>query len=299
MPKIKDYASQFTWLGKVLLKYVIAFALLFVLLRWVDFSVAQSVTLALLLLIGYDLYKTVSAEAKAGGSFTPYQLVVWPKFDELLLDYRLLKDIREAEALHALWEKKDQRLISFTVLQLRPRGDWLIYSNADHYFRTDMDLEEPIEALAFTSYRNQQEGEGIYLRDPSLPEDRVSNRCDSPSFYFRQRGSFYEVGLKVRDNWWKKVCAANPAEEVSKTKVRTDYMIGEADLMIAKIPDAAFAIFHVGQADSKQVANIWKVMDSELELHGWEREQPDPNADIRDPWIRIKHKYFRVQYREI
>jgi hypothetical protein len=299
MPKIKDYASQMMWLGKVLLKYVIAFLLLFFLLRWVDFSVAQSVTLALLLLIGYDLYKTVSAEAKAGETFTPYQLVVWPKFEELLLDYKLLKDTGEAEALHALWEKKDQRLISFTVLQLRPRGDWLIYSNTDNYFRTDMDLEEPIEALAFSSYRNRGNGEEIYLRDPSLPEDGVRNRCDSPSFYFRQRGGFYELGLKVRDDWWKKVCAANPTEEVSKTTVRTDYMIGEADLTIAKIPQTAFAIFHVGQADTKQIENIWKVMDSELDLHGWKREQDDPNAEVWDPWIRIKHKYFRVQYREI
>src|SRR5580658_7910965 len=71
----------------------------------------------------------------------------------------------------------------------------------------------------------------------------VPNRCDSPSFYFRQRGSFYELGLKVRDHWWKKVCAANPTEEGSKTTVRTDYMIGEADLTIAKIPHAAFALW--------------------------------------------------------
>ena len=77
--------------GKALLKIAVSLALLFLLFRWVDFSVLQSVTLAVLVGIGYGAYKAVSARVVADESFTPYRVVVWPKFDELLLDYKLAK----------------------------------------------------------------------------------------------------------------------------------------------------------------------------------------------------------------
>jgi hypothetical protein len=246
----------------------------------------------------------VSDRATAGESFSPYCVVVWPKFEELLLDYKLLKDVGEYNALHALWEKKDQRLISFTVLELRPSGDWLIYSNTDKCFLTDMRLEEPIEAVVFRDTLDT-EHDPVYLRDPTAPDAR---RLISPSFYFRQGIGGYELGLKVWDDWWKGICAENPTEEFSKTKVDTNAIIGEARLTIATIPNAAFALFHARPShasfsrwlrDYKQIENLWKVMDSQLELHGWKRDQPDPNAEVEDPWIRIEHKYFRVNYREI
>lgn len=291
--------SQVVWLGKALLKAAVSFVLLVLLFRLVDFSVWQSVTLAALGEIGYGAYQTVSARAATDESFSPYRVVVCPKFDELLLDYKLLKDIGEAEALHALWEKKDQRLISFTVLQLRASGDWLIYSNTDNCFLSDLDLEEPIEAIAFRSLWTREEGAPVYLRDPAVPDAGVLYRDLSPSFYFQQGIGGYELGLKVRNDWWEKMCAENLNEEFSKTKVDTDHIIGEARLIIATIPHLAFAIFHADPGNFKQIDNVWKAMDSQLELHGWKRDQPNPNDEVKDPWIRIEHKYFRVQYREI
>lgn len=290
--------SQIVWLGKALLKSAVSFVLLVFLFRLVDFSVWQSVTLAVLVELGYEAYQTVSARATAGESFSPFRVVVCPKFDELLLNYKLLKDVGEAKALHSLWEKKDQRLISFTVLELRPSGDWLIYSNTDNCFLSDIDLEEPIDAIAFRSVFEREESAPVFLIDPAAPENGLLHSRISPIYYFRQGVGGYELGLKVRDDWWKKICADNPTEEFSKMKVDTNHITGEAKLTIATIPHAAFALFHA-RRDHKQIEDIWKAMDSQLELYGWKRVQPDPDAEVSDPWIRIEHKYFRVQYREI
>jgi hypothetical protein len=261
--------SQIISLGKALLKSAISFGLTFLFLRWVDFSVSQSITLAVLVRIGYEAYQTVNGRVAKNESFTPYRVVVWPKFGELLLDYKLLKDVEEATALYALWEKKDQRLISFTVLQLRPSGDWLIYSNTDKCFQTDMDFEEPIEAIAFRNVWNPEDGNAVYLKDPAIPPDTGMQRHDlSPSFYFKQAIGGYELGLTVRENWWKKMCAENSTEVFSKTKVDANYVTGEARLTIATIPYAAFALFGSTPGDYKQIKKVWNSMDSQLPLHG-------------------------------
>lgn len=295
--------SQVVWLGKGLLKYAVSFVLLLLLFRWVDFSVWQSVTLAVFIGVGYEAYLTVAAKATADESFSPYRVVVKPKFDELLLDYKLLKDVGEYNALCALWKKKDQRLISFTVLQLRASGDWLVYSDTDNCFLSDMNLEEPIEAIVFRGPRDTERAP-VYLRDQSATEARLL----SPSFYFRQGIGGYELGLKVWEDWWKEICAENPNEEFSRTKVDNNPIIGEAKLTIATIPNIAFTLFHVNRdytsesrwwRDYRRIEKIRRAIDSQLALHGWERDQPNPNTDVRDPWIRIEHKYFRVQYREI
>ena len=57
--------SQVKPLGNLLLNSAAFFVLLFLLLRWVDSSVAQSLTLAVLVGIGYGAYNTVSARATA------------------------------------------------------------------------------------------------------------------------------------------------------------------------------------------------------------------------------------------
>jgi hypothetical protein len=95
----------------------------------------------------------------------------------------------------------------------------------------------------------------------------------------------------------EKVCAENP--ELSKTEVDDDFITGGADLILATIPPIELYIFRAEQRNEKQIKELWELIDKELALKGWERHKPDPNAEVKDPWIRIEHKYFHVQYRKI
>ena len=288
--------SRIISLARVFLNYAVLSVLLFFLFRWLDFSVLQSFALAALVGIGYDAHKTVSFRARAAESFSPYRVVVEPKFAELLVDYRLLKDSGQVDSLHALWEKKEQKLICFTVLTLRASWEWLIYSDTDKYFLSEMDLEEPFVGIAFrTSYGEL--GDSVFLRDPTEPDDRFHRR--SPSFYFRQSMGDFEVGLKVPDSWWRETCGAHPNEAFAKTQASYNSIIGEARLTIAKIPFPAFALFHIDGGDYRQVESAWGAMDGQLASSGWKRHERDPADQPSDPWIRIENKYFHVRYTEI
>jgi hypothetical protein len=73
----------------------------------------------------------------------------------------------------------------------------------------------------------------------------------------------YELGIKVEEDWWKELCAANPSEEFAKTAVDYDPVCGWARLSIAVIPYAAFAIFHTGD-DYELFHKLWDGMDAKL-----------------------------------
>ncbi|HEY6303200.1 MAG TPA: hypothetical protein VIX14_09050 [Terriglobales bacterium] len=258
---------------------------LFFILRWVDFSIWQSLLLTLLVVIGLWGYERVAFKEPPSSL---YRVVISPKFDRLLLDYKLLKSVDEYDRLYALWEKKDQKLIAFTVLRDQANGDPLVYSDAYHYFQSDLNFDEPIEALVF-------KGRGcddLYLRDSTLAD---GERLISPSVYFK----WGDLGLNVRERWWKKVCAENPTREFTKTEVDYDFITGSANLTIATIPPIAFYMVRTPTMTYKESEKLWEVIDKDLALGGWERQKPDVHAEVKDPWIRIEHKYFHVQYRKM
>jgi hypothetical protein len=270
---------------KSLLRFALCLIILFFVFRWIDFSIWQSLTLTVLVGVAYWAYEIATSKRPP---LTPYRVIILPKFDRLLLDYKLLKNVEEYDQLSALWQKKDQKLIAFTVLQNQANGYPLVYSDAHHYFQSDERFDEPIEALVFKAVRDK-ERDDLYLRDPTLPAD---DRLISPSVFLK----YGKIGLDVRADWWKKVCAENPATELINTTVDYDRITGSAGLTIATIPPIAFSIFRTGQMSSSE---LWEAIDKALALEGWERLKPDPDAEVRDPWIRVEHKYFHVQYREI
>jgi hypothetical protein len=273
---------------KSLLRFAVCLIILFFVFRWIDFSIWQSLGLTVLVGVGYWAYEMVSYK---GPPFIPYRVVILPKFDRLLLDYKLLKNVEEYDQLYALWQKKDQKLIAFTVLQYQANGDPLVYSDAHHHFQSDERFDEPIEGLVFKDVMDKGHDD-LYLRDPTLLDDE---RLISPSVYLK----YGKLGLDVRADWWKKVCAENPTPELTNTKVDYNGITGSAGLTIATIPPIAFCIFRAERRNDKQMKKLWEVIDGELALEEWERHKPDPDAEVRDPWIRIEHKYFHVQYREI
>ena len=271
---------------KSLLRFALCLVILFFVFRWIDFSIWQSLVLTVLVGVAYGAHEVATYK---GPLFIRYRVIISPKVDRLLLDYKLLKNVEEYDQLCALWRKKDQKLIAFTVLQHLTDGDPLVYSDAHRYFQNDQNFDEPIEALVFKDARDEEHDE-LYLRDVTLRPD--NDRLISPSLYLK----YGELGLDVREVWWKNVCADNPTTELIKTTVDYDWITGSAGLTIAKIPHIAFSIFWAGRRNDKQ---LWEAIDRALALEGWERHKPDPDAEVWDPWIRIEHKYFHVRYRDI
>jgi hypothetical protein len=282
---------------KALLKFVLLAALLFLLLRAVDFSVAQSIVLVALAWGAYEAFSWLHARTHKA-SLSPYRVIVYPRLGHLLLDYRLIKDTDELQKLYTIWDKHQEFSISFTILELKTSGDWLVYSNDHKAFVTEIDFEEDIEPLAFRSVLDKQQPLPLYLRDSQCKTDAVFGPI-SPRFYFRERADGYEIGLNVRDDWWEDVCRQNPGADFAKTKVDINHLTGEARLGIATVPQAAFAPFLTNTSDLAQFQKVWSLMDSELAKYGWKREKDDPDAEIHDPWIRIENKYFGLQYRGV
>jgi len=270
---------------KSLLRFALCLTILFFVFRWIDFSIWQSLTLTVLGGIAYLAYENATYKKPP---FTPYCVIISPKFHTLLLDYKLLKNVEEYDQLFTMWrQKKDQKLIAFTVLQGQANGDSLVYSNAHHHFQSGENFDEPIQALVFKSTRDE-EREDLYLRDPTLRDD---DSLISPSICLK----YGRLGIEVRQHWWDKICAENPTTELIKTKVDSNLITGSAWLTIATIPLIAFSIFRA-RGNYEQINKLWVEIDKALALEGWERQKPDPNAEVRDPWIRIEHKYFSVEY---
>jgi len=242
--------------------------------------------LGVLVNAGYEAYQTVNAKVRTRELFCPFEVRVRPKFDDLLLDYKLLKGIEEVADLHAFWEKKAQRNISFTVLQFQPT--WLIYSDNDHCHLTDMYFEEAVKAIKFEGRSGD-----VYLCDPTMPTD-PSRGWFSPIFYFRHVVGGYELGLKVSNEWWKKMCAAHPTDEFTKTQVNVCLPTDEAKMTLATIPHAAFRPFYAKPKNFDEAESIWKAAYSELQQRGWKTDvHPSSN------WTWIEHKYFEVLYKKL
>jgi hypothetical protein len=273
---------------KSTLWFAVCLIILFFFFRWIDFSLWQSLALTVLVGAAYWAYEVVTYREPP---FIPYRVVILPKFDMLLLDYKLLKNFEEYKRLHTLWQKKDQDLIAFTVLQYQANGDPLVYSDTHNYFQSDETFDESIEALVFKGVMDQ-EHDDLYIRDPTLPDN---NRLISPSVCLK----YGKLGLDVREKWWKKVCAENPTPELINTEVDYNGITGSAGLTIATIPPIAFSIFRGEQRNYERITKLWELIDKQLALEGWERHKPNPDAEVSDPWIRIEHKYFHVQYRGI
>jgi hypothetical protein len=284
-------------LAKALFKTMVLFVVAFLLLRLVSFTTLQSILLAALIVIGYEAYLTLNAKATTDEYFSPYTVIVSPKFDQILLDYKILKNDDEVRQLYELWRKKDQRLIGFTVLKLRPSGDWLIYHHQDQCFLGSVDFEEPIQAIAFSGVLDRErETNTVYLRDPTDPE--IGFATDSPQFYFRRSFDGYELGLSVPQDWWTKICDQNPSAVFRRAKADTDHRFGTTRVPVITVPYIAFDLFRLRYDDYKNSRKIWAAMDVVLPKFGWTHIK-DEDSEVSDPWIRLKSKYFDLQYKEI
>jgi hypothetical protein len=288
--------SRFKPLLKSLLKELLIFGASFLLFS-VSFSFGQSLVLALVIVAGFETYANLNAKASADEYFTPFTVWITPNFGRLLLDYKILQSTDEVQQLRSLWRKKDQRLIGFTVLKLRPSGDWLLYHHQDRAFKGGMEFKEPIEAVVISNVLDHSRQKGtVYLRDPCNSD--IGFAVDSPAFYFRQHGG-YELGLMLDEDWWKQTCEKNPTADFAKVKGETDHRFGKTRIPVVTLPYLAFDIFRIRYDDYDGSRKYWDAIEKTLPQFGWTREGEDEGTEVHDPWIRLHSKYFEVSFKEV
>lgn len=272
------------------MKALLLFTAVYGVFLFAGFSKPQSVLLALALTAAYSSYRQLDSRIKNQNSMSPFTVVIWPKSLPIIDDYKLIAD-GHRESLEKVW--KDPRPIAFTVLGLRPDGSWLIFNNTDNDFQTDIDFTELFGPLVFS---REQPGapDELVVRDP---DSDIGSFREIPLRYFcRQRASRVELGIEVRDQWWKNVHGGTNCSAASKTKVRYDHITGSAELVLAEIPPGMLRMFKPSDGDLQEETE--NGVEYQLRQSGWER-QKDGDSEVFDPWIRIEHNYFEVGLREI
>jgi len=86
--------------------------------------------------------------------------------------------------------------------------------------------------------------------------------------------------------------------ELSKLTQHRDPRCGTTRLLIASLPYSEFSIYYQ-DVPYEQMQKQQQARDKLLEEKGWKRQHDDPDAEIRDHWSRVEHKYFAVAHRTI
>src|SRR5262249_22992555 len=119
-----------------------------------------------------------------------------------------------------------------------------------------------------------------------------------PRVVFRWGTEGYEIGLEVQDDWWEKLCKSGELKELANTKKYRNQLCGTTRLAVATLPYSEFAVYY-RPVDYAQQGKLQAEWDKQLSAKGWKRSEEDRDADIRDPWLRVEHKYFTVAHRSI
>ena len=278
---------------KFLIKNALLLAGLYAFFQYIgDFSLQQSIALAVISWVGYGLYLYLKAR-QVQNVFSPYTVTVFPNWYQLLLDFKLIHSAEEYDKLYAACEAKSGSIIHrgywFTVVQ--PPNDngllpGLIFWNNRNIFLSELDFNESImENEGSRSMRFEE-------RHPFLDHPAWAG---TPEFYIKYGGGGYEFGLEVQDEWWESVKNGDPT--LTKIKDHRNYLCGTTRIPVATLP---YSVFHeyYGSVDLGRMKRFFEMQDKQFEENGWKR-QKESDSEIRDPWTRLDHKYFAVAHRNI
>jgi len=241
--------------------------------------------------VGFGLYEELKAAGRSKRSFYAYSVLVVPQLHCLLLDYKLIKD---AEEFRQRWEKglKDVLSIHFTVVGAQRDVDLpgLVYWDNRKSFVTRVDFEEPVKTVKFeepvTILAGLEEALG-------LPPREVT-------WFFRDGGGGYELGLTVPTGWWKRIRATSDIGELAKTDAEDDALTGNTQLVVATLPWQEFDIYyHKNEyVDHERRQKQKELADKQLSKYGW-KQKDRSGGEVPDPWHRLEHRYFTIQHRSI
>lgn len=229
-----------------------------------------------ILLIRIDMVRSASWD------FHPFRVVVYPKFNELLHNYRLSSSDSELRKLDDIL-KNANTSFQFTVLKPDPgfvdfRG--LIYCNRQKTFLSEVD---------FSLWMNMELG---------FPNEIFRVASTSLSMKWGTDGG-YDLGLVLDGQLWEQICSEAPHLKNSKIAQEMDmYGSKTITVAIATLPYIEFDEYwdafpprSLPKTFEKQ-----KYRDAKVTENGWNRE----NWDYRCPDThRLEHKYFTVEHRRI
>jgi hypothetical protein len=291
-------------LAKVLLRAIVLLTVLYVGFRYLgDFSPQQSSALSVMTWLLYGLYENLKAKFEVSQAvqnvFSPFRVSIYPNWYELLSDFKLIRSKEEWNRLDETAEAQSKtsdyvfyrKGFSFTVLKpmtenSQPPG--LMYSDNLKFFLNEADLSESIMPIDDDLGRYGQ-------AHPLFNHPKWSQL---PEVYFKWGVGGYEIGLEVHDDWWKDLSKDGEVGELSKLTQHRDSRCGTTRLLIASLPYSEFSIYYQ-DVPYEQMQKHQDARDKLLEEKGWKRQHDDPDAEIRDSWSRVEHKYFAVAHRTI
>lgn len=257
-----------------------------------DFSTRHSIVLAFL--VAWLARALENAAAKPASRFSPYYVRVYPKWYDLLTDFKLIDKPEEWHAIQKSFEglpTTEYRLlrngIYFTVVhQSEDFERTLIYSGNHRVFVSEVDFEEDVEPLRIEHANRFGE----------------ANKCDI-RLIIKSRAHGYDLGIRVPGRWWDQVKASCP----KPMKADADYPTGQIDLILATISYWEFDLYWEPVEWSstfydKTAKRIRARRDELRQKLGWKAVEHDSDlgVELGIDWPEsIEHEYFNVEHRAI
>jgi len=277
---------------KAVLGYLFAAAFFYLILAYVaGFSTGQSIVLALL--VAWFARGIENAAAKPARRFSPYYVRVYPKWFEILNDFKLIKNPEEWHAIQNTFEElpsAEYRVlrngVCFTVVhQSEDFERTLIYSDNWRTFFSEVDFEEEMRPIKI------EEREQRLAR---LFEYYVR-------FLMKSGDKGYNLGIIVPDWWWDEVKASCP----TPLEEDKDYPTGQVKLILATISFREFDLYWEPMERSisfyeKTAKQIRDRRDEQRKKLGWKAVEHPDLSELSIAWPdSIEHKYFNVEHRAI
>jgi hypothetical protein len=277
----------------VLLYLAVAAVLSSAFLFIADFSVRQSLALALVLAL-FALW-TDNALPRPRLKFNPYYVTVTPKWFELVTDFKIIAGPNEWQGIQEYCSSLDRTEYSvlrdnirFTVLQSEDYDRQLLHRSTTPYhgyFSTKIDCEEDMNPLTLETDEHIERMFGKHV----------------PGFFMKSGADGYNLGISVPDRWWDKVKASCP----ETLNVNQKHTTGMVELTLATIPYSEFDVYwwpteYDGSFYDSALPRIRSRIDEQRKKCGWGtiKHSEIPELPIHYPDL-IEHKYFTVEHRTI
>jgi hypothetical protein len=254
-----------------------------------DFSWRQSIVLSIVLTIplAYLKRRIQKCKLKSGWRFTPYYVWVWPKWGELLTDFKLVGGPDEWQAIQSSLKNvppTEYRALRsgtyFTVVhESEDFNRTLVYWNNCQKFFSTVNFGDSIEPMK-TKYGEVE-------------------------VFVRFVGDRYDLGICVPTDWWDEV------KMVSAKPMREDQNFGRGrtELILTTVSNREFDSYRVPMWawDNAREFLAWqKRVDADKKERqreaGWNKiEQafaPEVGSHIDLPEF-IEHKYFVIEHRAV
>lgn len=271
----------------MLLTYAVVAGLVFLGLIYIaDLSIRQSAVLSLL--FASVLAYVEHLRPRTTSRFSPYYLIVAPKWFQILTDFKLLPSPEHWQTIETLIDqipKADYCLlrdnIRFTVLYPENSVNRsLVYRNTlpfHGYFITKIDFVEDINPLSFA---------------PDSDLMSIFGK-DVPNLFVRSGPDGINLGIVLPAKYWEQMKASCP----EPIRMKHEYATGQVELTLAIVPYREFDLYW---EPLESLSKIRARIDEERKRFAWKTNKHDDIPELTINWPEvIEHTYFRVEHNTI